>query len=231
MRSADRRLRPRHAGRLGAWACAAMLVLASGCATKKLPAPADHAAAATAKPGTKIRAESTEGAVSVSVQRAYDAALDDLNAGRREQAQRGLQELTQSEPQLGGPHANLGMIYRQAGKLPEAVAELEQAVRLNAQQPVYWNQLGITYRQTGDFAKAKEAYEKAIALDPSYAMPYLNLGILFDLYFWDSKRALELYDQFLKLSPGGDERVTKWIADLKNRAPKGDTVSRKEQER
>ena len=103
-------------------------------------------------------------------------------------------------------------------------------MQLNPQQPVYWNQLGISYRQAGEFGKAKEAYEKAIALDPSYAMPYLNLGILFDLYFWDPAHALELYDHFLTLSPGGDDRVTKWIADIKNRRPRADTASRKERE-
>ena len=36
-----------------------------------------------------------------------------------------LQALAQANPELGGPHANLGVIYRQAGKLTEAVAELE----------------------------------------------------------------------------------------------------------
>ena len=32
-----------------------------------------------------------------------------------------LRALAQSNPELGGPHANLGLISRQAGKLPEAV--------------------------------------------------------------------------------------------------------------
>jgi Flp pilus assembly protein TadD len=217
-----------------------LLSALAGCSTPHqapAPAPASQKAAAPAAAGSagareagKARPESMEGAVTPAVQRAYDGALDALNAGRRDEAEQALQALARSEPDLGGPHANLGIIYRQAGKLPESVAELEQAVHVNANQPVYWNQLGITYRQAGDFSKARDAYEKAIALDPSYAVPYLNLGILFDLYFWDSKRALELYDRFLALSPGGDERVSKWIADLKNRVAKADTASRKERE-
>jgi Flp pilus assembly protein TadD len=212
--------------------CLLALTLLAGCASKPPPAPsqAKQAAPSQAKESSRPRTESTEGAVAAGVQRAYDAALDALNGGRRDEAQQALQALAKAEPQLGGPHANLGIIFRQTGKLPESVSELEQAVRLNPQQPVYWNQLGITYRQSGQFAKAREAYEKAIALDPSYSVPYLNLGILFDLYFWDSARALELYDRFLALSPGGDGRVTKWIADLKNQARKADAVSRKEQQ-
>jgi Flp pilus assembly protein TadD len=163
------------------------------------------------------------------VQRKFDAALDALNAGHAEEAANAFLALTRSNADLGGPHANLGIIYRQEGKPAEAVAELEQAVQLNPQQPVFLNQLGISYRQQGQFAKAREAYEKAIALDPNYPAAYLNLGILFDLYFWDSKRALELYDRYLALTPGGDDKVVKWVADIRNRSQQGGKLSRQEQ--
>lgn len=153
-------------------------------------------------------------------QRAYDAARQDLAAGRTEQAEAAFKALTQSNPELGGPHANLGLIYRQAGKLDQAQAEFEQAVKANPRQPVYFNQLGITYRQQGQFAKAREAYERAIELDPSQPVPHLNLGILHDLYLSDGPRALELYDRYLSLSPEGDAKVAKWVADLKNRKPR-----------
>jgi tetratricopeptide (TPR) repeat protein len=80
----------------------------------------------------------------------------------------------------------------------------------------------------GQFAKAREAYERAIALDPNYAQAVLNLGILNDMYLWDAKRALELYDRYLALTPGGDAVVTKWIADLKNRKQAPITAGKKE---
>ena len=59
----------------------------------------------------------------------------------------------------------------------------------------------------GDFAKAKASYEQSISLDGTYAPAVLNLGILYDLYLWDGARALELYDRYLQLTPGGDEQV------------------------
>jgi len=213
--------------------CALLAACASTPPAGGPQAPATAPGAGSSKQASKDlparRTESTEGSVKPAVQRAYDAALDELNGGHADDATRDLLALARSEPDLGGPHANLGLIYRQAGKLADSVTELEQAVRLNSQQPVYWNQLGITYRQSGEFKKAQEAYEKAIALDPSYANPYLNLGILFDLYLWDGQRALELYDRFLALSPG-DERVVKWIADLKNRNRKADAAAQKERQ-
>jgi len=167
-------------------------------------------------------------ALDPAVVRSFDAALQALHDGRMDEAQRGFAALTRTNPELGGPHANLGVIYRREDKLPEAVAELELAVHCDPQQAVYWNQLGITYRQQGQFAKAREAYERSIDLDPGYPAPKLNLGILFDLYLWDGQRALELYDRYLELTPQGDEQVKKWVADLKNRNRA--SAKRKEQE-
>lgn len=187
------------------------------------PTPAPAIAAAATRPDTEMP-------VPPAARRAFDEALRALRAGRVDDAERSLQTLVQEHPGLGGPHANLGLIYRQAGKLPEAIAALERAVQASPQQAVYFNQLGVAYRQHGQFAQARAAYERAIALDADYAAPYLNLGILHDLYLQDRTQALELYDRYLALSPGGDATVAKWVVDLKNR--KGDRVmlSKKEQE-
>jgi len=188
------------------------------------------AAAASAPKPIVARAE-PDRPVSPAAQRAFDAARSALRAGRTDEAERGFRALAQSNPELGGAHANLGVIYRQAGKLPDAVAALEQAVRVSPQQPVFFNQLAITYRQNGQFAKAREAYETAIALDPAYAAPLLNLGILNDLYLSDGPKALSLYDRYLALTPGGDPVVAKWVIELKNRKPAAaSAVARKEKE-
>jgi len=220
------------------WRCGALGTLVAavaGCAGVATPKPAQTppAASAPAAPppsgAAAGRAKETPSGISPAVQSQFDHALDALSAGHAEEAARGFLDLIRTHSELGGPHANLGIIYRQAGKQAEAVAELEQAVRLNPQQPVFLNQLGIAYRGQGQFGKAREAYEKAIALDPTYPAAYLNLGILFDLYFWDSKRALELYDRYLALTPGGDDKVVKWVADIKNRNQQGGKLSRQEQ--
>lgn len=167
--------------------------------------------------------------VAPEVQRAFDDARRALRAGRMDEAQHGLDALAQAHPELGGVHANLGVIHRQAGRLPLAVAALERAVKASPDQPQYWNQLGIARRMLGQFGPAREAYGKAIALDPGYAAPVLNLGILNDLYLGDGRRALELYGRYLALSPGGDATVDKWVIDLKNRKADGVALGRKEQ--
>jgi tetratricopeptide (TPR) repeat protein len=233
----------------------ALLALLTGCASIKLPsmgtadapestpanaAPAAPVAApapapAPAEPATPTLAERAaallkiEAEVPIAAQRAFDEARKALRAGRTEEAERGFRALAKEHPELGGPQANLGLIHRQSGKLAESAAALEKAVQLSPKQASFYNQLGITYRQQGQFTKARDAYQTAIDLDPAYAAAVLNLGILHDLYLWDGKRALELYDRYLALVPAGDAVVSKWIADLKNRKATPITVSRKEQ--
>jgi len=229
MRSVDR------GGRCPSFAGLALVLLA-GCSTVREPltalrqavaAPAPAASASA--PAPAVEAAERETPVSPDVRRAYDDAVRLLRAGRVDEAERAFEALAQSDPELGGPHANLALIYRRAGKLPEAATRGEQAVRINPQQAVYWNQLGITYRHQGQFSKAREAYEKAIALDPHDASAHLNLGILHDLYLGDGKRALELYDRYLALSPGGDAAVTKWVVDLRNRKLQPVALNKKEE--
>jgi tetratricopeptide (TPR) repeat protein len=234
MRSAERL--PLAAVRPALLALAAAMLLA-GCgsvgmrlrdalpgASAPTPAQATSAPQAAASPDASSvaapRAAST-GPIAPATQRAYDDALALMRAGHAADAERGFRALTQSDPDLAGPHANLGLLARQGGHLPEAVKELEKATTLAPGLAVAWNQLGLAYRQSGEFTKARDAYDHALAIDPNYATAVLNLGVLDDLYLGDSARALELYARYLALTPAGDPVVTKWVADVKNRKPAG----------
>jgi tetratricopeptide (TPR) repeat protein len=227
MRSVDALLRQALAAAICATVAACSSLGGHGGEGASSATDAKPAAGATAAPAAPPAADAAP--VDPAVQRAFESARRALIGGRTDEAERGFLALTRSNPERGGPHANLGLIYRAAGKFPESIAELELAVRADPRQPVYFNQLGISYRMQGQFGAARDAYQKAIALDPNYAVAYLNLGILYDLYFWESKRALELYDRYLALSPKGDDKVAKWVADLRNRGAQQNKLSRKEQ--
>jgi Flp pilus assembly protein TadD len=190
-------------------------------------APASSTGASTPSGGAGVAASPkavSTGPLAPATQRDYDDALALLRAGHAADAERGFRALAQSDPDLAGPHANLGLLARQAGRLPEAVSELEKATTLAPGLAVAWNQLGLAYRQAGEFTKARDAYDHALSIDPNYANAVLNLGVLDDLYLADGARALELYTRYLALTPGGDPVVTKWVADVKNRKPAGAAV-------
>lgn len=218
-----------------ALAAAAAAALLAGCGSVSFMsrgAAQDASAAATAQAASAAAsapkavasaitgpAPASTGPIAPATQRAYDDALALMRAGHVADAQKGFRALVQSDPDLAGPHANLGVIARNAGRLPEAVAELEKATTLAPAHAVAWDQLGLAYRQSGEFTKARDAYEHALAIDPGYATAVLNLGVLEDLYLAEPAKALELYTRYIALVPGGDPVVAKWQADVRRRVP------------
>jgi tetratricopeptide (TPR) repeat protein len=231
MLSADWRCALAVLGAVGLAGCSSVsLAPAQTVVAPAAPAASAQAPAKPAGPGPKVLAEATTSPVPAAAQSAYDEALRALRAGRTEEAERGLRAMTQKYPGLGGPHANLALVHRRAGRLNEAVAEFENAVKASPRQPVFFNQLGISYRQQGQFSKAREAYEAALALDSNHAAATLNLAILFDLYIGDTSRALALYQRCLELTPNDAPTLNRWLAELKSRKPAVTLLVRKEKE-
>jgi tetratricopeptide (TPR) repeat protein len=167
-------------------------------------APAASTPSASAPARAVASAVPAQAPVGADTQRAFEAAKASLRAGRTADAERAFRDLSARHPELGGAHANLGLILRNAGKHDESVAAMEKAVKASPSQAVFHNQLGLSLRHAGKFAKAREAYEAALALDPGYADAHLNLGVLLDLYLAEPALALVHYERYLALVPGGD---------------------------
>jgi Flp pilus assembly protein TadD len=200
----------------------AALLLGLG-ACSSLPRPGemvDRAAAGVgATASAAVSAVAPPAPVAAETQAQFERALQAQRSGRSDEALRQWTALSQAHPELGGVHANIGLIHRQAGRNTEAVAALERAVQASPTQPRFFNELGIAHRVNGQFAQAQRAYESALALDANHAAALLNLGILHDLYLGNGAKALELYERYLALSPGDAAAVTKWAADLRQRKP------------
>ena len=64
----------------------------------------------------------------------------------------------------------------QKGRIQEALAEYEQARRIDDTVPELHYNLGNAFSQTGRNAEAIAAYQQAIALRPDYANAHYNLG-------------------------------------------------------
>lgn len=177
--------------------CMALLLLLGGCS------------------GTVLRGEKT--AEPVKLPRDYDNALVLMQSGDYQAAIPVLQAFIEKNPELAGPHLNLGICYQKSGELEAAVAALTKATELNPKNTVAYQQLGITYREQGNFEAALDAYTSALKLDSDYALAHRNIGILYDLYLQQPTLALDHYKRYLELIAEPDQTVNRWVVDLERR--------------
>ena len=86
----------------------------------------------------------------------YDEAMTEYD--------RALKDLTYPTPEK--IHANKGMLFRLMKRNDEAIASLEESVRLNPSYVKGFYELGVTWSLNGDQEKARKHFENVIKLAP-----------------------------------------------------------------
>ena len=76
------------------------------------------------------------------------------------------------------PDCNLGNALLQSGRVAEAKAQYEQALRLKPEYAEAHNSLGILLIQLGQAPEAAAQFEEALRLKPDYAAARNNLSRL-----------------------------------------------------
>jgi tetratricopeptide (TPR) repeat protein len=72
---------------------------------------------------------------------------------------------------------NLGILFRQQGRLKEAVARFRRALQLRPDYPEAHNNLGLTFNDQGDASSAVTCYERTLRLQPDNPLARSNLGV------------------------------------------------------
>lgn len=157
----------------------------------------------------------------------YSDALKLMKTGHATEAELEFKQLTAAYPEFAGPEVNLGLLYMQASHLPEAEAAFKAALERNPANAVAGSELGIVERKLGKFAEAEATYQRTIAVEPSYAPVYLNLGVLYDLYLAEPKKALEQFEHYTQLA-GENKQVTGWMVELRKRVGAPAPAAKKE---
>ena len=80
------------------------------------------------------------------------------------------------QPESGDPKIGVSRRLRAAGRLDEAIAALQQAIRDSANDPVLYNDLGTLFLATEQVDLAIECFERALGLHPNFAKAQYNLG-------------------------------------------------------
>ena len=101
-----------------------------------------------------------------------------------------------------------GVILRNTGKQPEAIATFTKLTEDFPELPEPYNNLAVLYASQNEFDKARTALEMAIRTNPSYATAHENLG---DVY---ARLASQAYNKALQLD-GANAAVPPKLATIR----------------
>lgn len=160
------------------------------------------ATAATSEPEPEpARTVDAEALVARVVADAMRWGQEALAAGDLDQAQAQFEAALAAGPPNADARNGLGTIFIRKGRLPEALAEFDQAIELDASRLIFRVNRAQARALAGEWAGAVDDYRIATARRPQdYAM-HRNLGLaLFELQRYDAaSRALE---RAVELAPG-----------------------------
>jgi Flp pilus assembly protein TadD len=94
----------------------------------------------------------------------------------------------------------LGIAYRQKGRLSESIAAYREALARDPENPVIMNNLGYAFFLNKEHPKAIEQFQKVLRLNPHFKEAHSNLGLAY-YQLQEYRKALEELEIVLKLDP------------------------------
>lgn len=98
-------------------------------------------------------------------------------AGSYDEAAKALGQLMIVEPDDARVVGEYGKVLTQLGRPGDALAFLNRAIQLNANDWTLYSALGVAYDQADEHAKARAAYERALQLNPGQPDVLNNMGV------------------------------------------------------
>jgi lipoprotein NlpI len=106
-----------------------------------------------------------------------------------------------SKEDLAAAYNNRGIAYGAKGDQDRAIQDYNEAIRLNPNDAVAYNNRGNAYRRDkGDSDHAIQDYDEAIRLNPNYADAYYNRGLAYGAK-GDQDRAIQDLNEAIRLNP------------------------------
>ena len=132
-----------------------------------------------------------------------------------------LKTRAESEPDNPSPRAELGRLYMDAGRYPEACAWLEASVELEPSDLRVRNQLALCYLNAEKLDSAVASYEETLRLDPNHPASLLSLGRIKLYVQRDIDGGLAMWERLIDVAPGSTEAagVVEELEALKSAHP------------
>jgi tetratricopeptide (TPR) repeat protein len=83
------------------------------------------------------------------------------------------------DPRIPSAHVNLGLVFTDLGRYPEAVAECEAALKLDSVSVEALRALASAYERSGKISEAEDVYKKALRLREGDWLTWSYLGVFY----------------------------------------------------
>ena len=102
------------------------------------------------------------------LQSIFQKASQSLSSGDLPSAERGFQQVLESQPQNIGALGNLGVVYTRMGRASDAVTVYQRALKLAPADPMLHLNLGLAYLKQDDYSAAQPHFRKVVAANPNH---------------------------------------------------------------
>ncbi len=99
----------------------------------------------------------------------------------------------------------LGDLYYDAGKYPDAIKWYSESLKLNPKDVNVSTDLGVTYYYNKDTDRAIEQLQHSLEIDPTHPKTLLNLGVVKAFGKRDLKGATEAWQKLVQVAPQSPE--------------------------
>jgi tetratricopeptide (TPR) repeat protein len=140
-----------------------------------------------------------------------------LKEGKLKSAEAQFRKLDERFPSLSGPWVKLGQIAERRERFAEAIEDYKKAIDVNKRNVNAYIALALVQRRQGLFSDAETTYLDALDIWRDFPEAHLNLAILYDLYMNEGEEAQKHYEAYDFLTGGKDEKVHKWLVEIKRR--------------
>jgi tetratricopeptide (TPR) repeat protein len=101
----------------------------------------------------------------------------------------------------------LGNEYFDSQQREKAVAAYDRALKLQPDNPDVLTDQGVMYRELGQYDKAVANFKKANSINPKHLQSLLDLGVVYGRDLKDYDKAMEAFNQIIKIAPDSGEAV------------------------
>ena len=134
-----------------------------------------------------------------------------------------LRNIAERDPKNVESRVNLGNLYFDAERFPEAIQWYEAAFALNPNDPNVSTDLGVSYYYLGQPDQALAAFERSLKIDPKHTKTWLNLGVVRAFGKQDLAGAVAAWEEVIRIAPDSQEGQTarRFVDNMRSAHPGG----------